>query len=234
MDSYYSLLYEYEDDRIHDFSAKNYFVEDLITIIDYQKWPFEKRIEEAISFLNENKGFGDADQETTFFIEFFKVFFKTQSAINKVQWQQYQDFNDADYDYNLSNLRFNEIEDWNKVDLPFFFSSSLRRFVATLGYEHYPVFSKGFELIKTDIHPADVNIIETFKRYAAWIYIFLSALKKVYGEYYFIYLFGRRANVTVTTKGIVIDNENIIYEDERGDRPFYRGFHGLSRENPGN
>ncbi len=162
----------------------------------------EERFKELKYYLH-RKGYGDKTQELSFIKEFFSSFFDHQQEIFEVQWQQYQDYNDNWLYYDIQELVINQ-------------------------YLH--ISFGGFDYAESDVWKYDFDRdVSTKESISDWtefykdllekhnylrpnidkILIFLRALYDYYGRYYFIYLFGRRAKVKISKKGILIDNENV-------------------------
>ncbi|MFS4483375.1 hypothetical protein ACKGJY_10175 [Hyunsoonleella sp. 2307UL5-6] len=166
-------------------------------------------------------GYGDQHQELEFIKRFFQQVFKNYPQLEALEWHQYQDYNDnymcfdlhsflvnKKFYFMLGGLDWFDIEDWKFS----FMGLQEDNHKFWEGKDNTSV--KDWETWKEKeaaIQLKCTPLIEPLNLIIA----FLKSLYDFYKPYYFIYVFGRRAKVEITKKGIRIDTENIYYEDDK-------------------
>lgn len=166
------------------------------------------RIKELIFYYKYKKGYGDQRQELEFFKHFFHQVFKIYPECIAFEWNQYQDYNDNYLYFDLELCKINysiEVHTEGFDDL---------QHDATWDYsfddETYWK-SKNETIESSKIYDAIQHKYNYLRPVTDIIMAFLKACYDFYKPYYFIYLFGRRANVKITRQGISINAENINY-----------------------
>lgn len=158
---------------------------------------------EELKYHFRNKGYGDRNEELSFFKEYFSHFFEMQFDVFQVEWQQYQDYNDNWYYYDINELKVNQYLD---IHFECFDDKDEKDW-------KYGFHKAGFEDEKSDDSSKFYSKLEKennhLRNQIDKVFIFLRALYDYYGGYYFIYVFGSRAKITISKEGIIIDNENI-------------------------
>lgn len=157
---------------------------------------------EELKYNFRNKVYGNRKEELSFFKTFFSLFFEKQYEIFEVEWQQYQDYNDNWYYFDIKsvkvnqylNLHFSGFDDADESAWKYIFTSSMEN----KNWEEQQKFHAKLERENNGLR---VHIDKVF--------VFLRALYDYYGGYYFIYVFGDRAKVTISKDGMTIDNENL-------------------------
>ena len=172
------------------------------------------------------KGYGDREQELAFVAGFFKEIFAQFPQLTSFAWSQYQDYNDEYYHFDLESYQvngiyevdifgfdwWNENEDWN-----YRFDYDESKEALTLKQDLYAAV-KDWDARNKQVQQETQHLREPVDA----MIIFLKACYDFYKPFYFIYLFGRRANVIVTAKGITVDTEEINYIDgEEDDYKFF-------------
>lgn len=165
------------------------------------------------------KGFGDREQELEFISKFLKKVFNNYHQLESFSFTQYQDYNDNYLEFTLENfyvnvkyhievygLHFSNIdEDWS---YRFSCEENWERLIENnkkLSEEDWLNWERSEEELQKQLAP--------IKKATDCILVFLKALYDYYKPYYFIYVFGRRATVTITKQGIEINNNEINYID---------------------
>jgi|GEM_PF-2988060 len=184
----------------------------------------EDRVAELIWHL-QKKGYGDREQELGYISSFFREVFARFPVLTSFEWNQYQDYNDEYYAFDLEAIKANDQydvdvggfnwfreEDWN---YGFDWNNAWEQRQVPDAKPRYQQdgYFEAWEQLQQDLAP--------LKSATDVIVVFLKALYDHYRPYYFIYVFGRRARVRITRAGLAIDNRNIDYVDgDQDDRHF--------------
>lgn len=177
-----------------------------------------ERIKRMSVYLS-NKGYGDLNQEIKFISDFFISIFMNHNELTSFGWSQYQDYSDQGLHFDLESYKIND-----EISLDFsgfenapshIFDSSINLnyslYSRDLNYSEYwnyvgiEAYSEIFNQYQLDSTP--------IKKVIDYILIFLKSIYEHHRPYYFIYLFGRRAKVNITAKGITINNDEIEYSN---------------------
>ncbi|MBP7478097.1 MAG: hypothetical protein KA797_06200 [Chitinophagales bacterium] len=187
-------------------------------IADDQNIDLKTRVDEVIEFIA-NKGYGDREQEMEFISTFFQLVFKNHPELTSFEWCQYQDYNDSflyfDLEYFLVNSKYNidvygfqmwdEEEDW----MYYFKVEEIHNETNNNNALNISTIDDDWETEREQLQIQTKSI----KLATDCILVFLKALYDYYKPYYFIYIFGRRATVCITSLGIEINNTDIKYID---------------------
>lgn len=157
---------------------------------------------EELKYSFRNKIYGNRKEELAFFKTFFSFFFEKQYEVFEVEWQQYQDYNDNWYYFDIKvvkinqylDLSFSGFDDADESAWKYIFTSSMEN-------QNWEEKQKLHAQLERENNGLRVHIDKVF--------VFLRALYDYYGGYYFIYVFGDRAKVTISKNGMTIDNENL-------------------------
>lgn len=174
-------------------------IESCVKLIDETDKSSQERYDE-LRYYFRNKGFGDRNEEMGFFRDFFSHFFKSQFKVFEVEWQQFEDYNDNWYYYDIKEVKINQylnlwftgFDDTGEEAWKYTFNQI--GFKGERNREYFAKLEKENNELRSHIDK---------------VFIFLRALYDHYGGYYFIYVFGTRAKVKVTGSGIEIENEFI-------------------------
>jgi hypothetical protein len=148
-----------------------------------------------------NKGYGNRKEELSFFKEFFSLFFEKQYDVFQVEWVQYQDYNDNWYYYDIQELKINQY-----LDIHF------------SGFDDRDENNWDYIFTGSDSGVGDIDDIRKYhaklereykhlRKHVDKLFVFLRCLYDYYGGYYFIYVFGSRAKVSISKDGINIDSD---------------------------
>lgn len=152
---------------------------------------------EEIQVLFKNKGYGNRTEELSFLKNFFSRFFEVQYHVFQIDWNQYQDYNDNWYYYDLHDVKINQYIN------AFYFSFDNED--ESWNY-HLDIPDSGDKSKNNDKLKRELKIL---RNQIDKVFCLLKALDEYYGGYYFIYVFGSRAKISISKDGISIDKEDI-------------------------
>lgn len=181
-----------------------FYEKDFLEIIGNKEKSNKERYEEFKKFIF-LKGFGDKEQEYSLFQKFFNYFFELESEIFEIEWQQYQDYNDNWLYFDIQSIIINQYLYLSTFGLEENLDEIWEYKFDSDANENIDDWEKWYSELENENKHLRESIDE--------LVIFLKGLYDSYGVYYFIYLFGRRAKVKISKKGIEIDSENIDYLD---------------------
>ncbi len=158
---------------------------------------------EELKYSFRNKVYGNRDEELAFFKTFFSLFYEKQYEVFEIEWLQYQDYNDNWYYFDIKSVRVNQyldhhftgFDDADEKAWKYVFMTSLSEIT------DFDERKKAFAKLEKEN--------QGLRKHIDKVFVFLRALYDYYGSYYFIYVFGDRAKVTISKDGMTIDNENV-------------------------
>lgn len=162
----------------------------------------KKYSQKALNYHLRDKGFGDREQELSYLANFFKKVFENYTELKSFQWSQYQDFDDNYLYFEITNYQINDryvidiysFNNWPRSNWNFSFN-----LLDENKEQNIEKFEKRFKKLQKELHHLKQPIII--------LIFFLKSLYDFYGPYYYIYVFGRRATVKITGKGINIKTD---------------------------
>jgi len=182
----------------------------------------QKIVEDLKAYYYRFGGYGDQQQELEFIKRFLGQVFKNHPQLEAFEWHQYQDYNDNYMSFDLQSFKVNNNYELSVSGLDWFDETDWNFMFYNLNQEEEFCEDKDSEF-ETDWRlweQYDAEIQKKCEPLRAPINLIIGFLKSLYDfykAYYFIYVFGRRAKVEVTQKGIHIDHHNINYEDDKAN-----------------